>query len=63
MNCAFFLLGIDPLIRNKYRDPVIRSVEIRAKVTKSTGKCKAGAFDDNVNAICRGDIKIVQRVF
>jgi hypothetical protein len=56
-------LVIDPLIRNINRDPVIRSVEMRTKITKSKEKCKVGAFADNVNAICVGDRRNVWRVF
>jgi hypothetical protein len=48
LSCAFFILGIDPLIRNMKRDPVIKSAEIRAKITKSTVKFKAGAFAEDV---------------
>jgi hypothetical protein len=32
LTCAFFLLGIDPQIRNINRDPVFKSVEIRTTI-------------------------------
>jgi hypothetical protein len=44
-------MGIDPLIGNTNRDHIIRSVERRAKISKSKVKCKAGAFADSVNAM------------
>jgi hypothetical protein len=58
LNCAFFILGIDPLTRNINRDPVI-CVEIN----KSKVKCKAEDFADDVIEIYIGDRRSYQRVF
>jgi hypothetical protein len=63
LSCAFFILGIDPLIRNIHRDPEIRIVEIRTKITKSKLKYKVGAYADDVNMTCCGDRRSVKRVF
>jgi hypothetical protein len=63
LSCGFFILGIDPLIRNINRDPTIRSVEIKTKRTNREVKCKAGAYADDVHAICRVDRRNVCRVF
>ena len=63
LSCAFFILGIDPLIRNINKDPVIRIVEIRTKMTEKEVNYKAGAYADDVDIICRADRRSVQRVF
>jgi hypothetical protein len=42
LSCAFFIQGISPLLRNINRDPVIRSVEIRTRITKSKVKFRLG---------------------
>jgi hypothetical protein len=60
--CAFFILGIDPIIPTIIRDPVIRIAEIKTKRTNTEVKCKAGAYADDVRALCRGD-RSVQRMF
>ena len=63
LSCAFFILGIDPLIRNINKDPLIRTVEIKTKITGKEVNYKDGAFADDVDVICRADNGSVQRVF
>jgi hypothetical protein len=63
LSCAFFILGIDPLIRNTNNDPTIRRIDIKTKKTKREVKCKAGAYADDVHVICRSDKRSVHRVF
>jgi hypothetical protein len=63
LSCAFFILEIHLLIRNVNKDTVIKNVEIRTNINKSRVKCKAGAYADDVSAICKSDRNNVQMVF
>ena len=63
LSCAFFILCVDPLIRNINADSAIRKVEIKSRLTKTEVNYKIGAFADDVDVVCKSDQASVQRVF
>ena len=63
LSCAFFILCVDPLIRNINADSAIRKVEIKSRLTKTEVNYKVGAFADDVDVVCKSDQASVQRVF
>ena len=63
LNCAIFIICIDPLIRNLNADIRIREIELKTNITKQDIKFKAGAFADDVGALCRSDNASIQSVF
>jgi hypothetical protein len=51
LSCAFFILGIDPLIKYINNDPTIRSIDNKTKKTNREVKYKAGVYADDVHVI------------
>jgi exonuclease III len=63
LSCAIFIICIDPLIRNLNSHNEIKAIELTTSITGENVNYKAGAFADDVGAVCKGDIKSVQNVF
>ena len=55
LSFAIFIICIDPLIRNLNADMEIKMINLETKIGKKIN-FKAGAFADDVGALCKGDI-------
>ena len=63
LSCAIFILCIDPLIRNINDDRNIDVVDIKTKISNLQVNYKAGGFADDINVICKGNLRSIQRIF
>ena len=48
----FFILCVDPLIRNINADSAIKRVEIKSRLTRTGVNYEVGAFADDVDVVC-----------
>jgi hypothetical protein len=63
LSCAIFIICIDPLIRNPNADMEIKAINLITKISKENVNFIAGAFADDVGALCKNDRNSIQKVF
>jgi exonuclease III len=64
LSCAIFIICIEPLLRNINNSNKIISINpCRNIQTKQSKKLTAGAYADNISAICIDEKKTIQEIF